>query len=165
MGDFSNLDFGGVKRSFGRREFGENSRGDSNRGGSSGHSFEGSSSGCCSGFGHSGRLYSEISAFPKIIRFFECKACKISETLMNEKTEEGKMSKCCFITIKSQVRENRIHRRGKCRKNGGIGTHIIQHTKGFFKANLQRTHIMLPSVEVKCVLIAVKAIKQKNSKN
>ncbi|MDR0418174.1 MAG: 50S ribosomal protein L28 [Puniceicoccales bacterium] len=69
------------------------------------------------------------------------------------------MSRVCFITGKSQVKGSRIRRRGQTRKSGGIGTHIIKRTRRVFKANLQRVRIVLPSGQVKRVLVCVKAIK------
>jgi large subunit ribosomal protein L28 len=71
----------------------------------------------------------------------------------------GVMSRICFITGKSQVKGSRIRRRGQTRKSGGIGTHIIKRTRRVFKANLQRVRIVLPSGQVKRVLVCVKAIK------
>jgi large subunit ribosomal protein L28 len=73
--------------------------------------------------------------------------------------EGEKMSKICFITGKSQVKGNRIRRRGQTKKSGGIGTHVIKRTRRVFKANLQRVRIVLPSGEVRRVLVCVKAIK------
>lgn len=69
------------------------------------------------------------------------------------------MSRVCFVTGKHQIKGNRIRRRGQTKKSGGIGTHIIKRTKRVFKPNLQRVRIVLPSGEVKRVLVCVKAIK------
>lgn len=69
------------------------------------------------------------------------------------------MSRICYVTAKGQVKGNRIRRRGQTKKSGGIGTHIIKRTKRVFKPNLQRVRIVLPSGEVKRVLVCVKAIK------
>lgn len=69
------------------------------------------------------------------------------------------MSRVCFVTGKSQVKGNRIRRRGQTKKSGGIGTHIIKRTKRVFKPNLQRVRIVLPNGQVKRVLVCVKAIK------
>ncbi len=69
------------------------------------------------------------------------------------------MSKVCFITGKSYVKGNRIRRRGLTKKSGGIGTHVIKRTKRLFRSNLQKVRIVLPSGQIKKVLVCVKAIK------
>jgi large subunit ribosomal protein L28 len=69
------------------------------------------------------------------------------------------MSRFCFITGKSQVKGSRIRRRGQTKKSGGIGTHVIKRTRRVFKPNLQKVRILLPSGEVRRVLVCVKVIK------
>jgi large subunit ribosomal protein L28 len=65
----------------------------------------------------------------------------------------------CFITGKGPVRGNRIRRRGQTKKSGGIGTHVVKRTRRLFRPNLQRIRIILPSGEIKRVLVSVKVIK------
>ncbi|MDR2735323.1 MAG: 50S ribosomal protein L28 [Puniceicoccales bacterium] len=69
------------------------------------------------------------------------------------------MARVCFITGKKPIRGSRIRRRGQTKKSGGIGTHVVKKTKRLFRPNLQKVRIVLPSREVKRVLVSVKAIK------
>ncbi|MDR1457904.1 MAG: 50S ribosomal protein L28 [Puniceicoccales bacterium] len=69
------------------------------------------------------------------------------------------MARVCFITGKGPISGNRIRRRGQTKKSGGIGTHVVKRTKRLFRPNLQRVRIVLPSGEVRRVLVSVKAIK------
>ncbi|MDR0351734.1 MAG: 50S ribosomal protein L28 [Puniceicoccales bacterium] len=69
------------------------------------------------------------------------------------------MARICFITGKRPIKGNRIRRRGQTKKSGGIGTHVVKRTKRLFRPNLQRVRIVLPSGEIRRVLVSVKAIK------
>ena len=53
-----------------------------------------------------------------------------------------------------------IWRRGKPKKQGGIGTHITAITKRKFMPNLQRVKALLPNGEVRYIRVAAAAIKK-----
>ncbi len=53
-----------------------------------------------------------------------------------------------------------IHRSGKAKKSGGIGTHITAITKRKFMPNLQRVRAILPSGEVRYIRVSASAIKK-----
>jgi large subunit ribosomal protein L28 len=69
------------------------------------------------------------------------------------------MARICQITGKRPTRGSIIHRKGQTKKSGGIGTHVTKVTKRTFRPNLQRVRVLLPSGQVKRMLVAVKAIK------
>lgn len=69
------------------------------------------------------------------------------------------MSRICQITGKAPTRGSIIHRKGQSKKSGGIGTHVTKVTKRKFRPNLQRVRVVLPSGQVKRMLVSVKAIK------
>lgn len=69
------------------------------------------------------------------------------------------MSRICAITGKRPTKGRVIHRKGQTKKSGGIGTHVTKTTKRVFRPNLQRVRVVLPSGQVKRMLVSVKAIK------
>lgn len=69
------------------------------------------------------------------------------------------MARICKITGKRPVKGSIIHRKGQSKKSGGIGTHVTAKTRRWFKPNLQKVKVRLPSGQVKRILVAVKAIK------
>ena len=69
------------------------------------------------------------------------------------------MSRICQITGKGPTKGSIIHRKGQSKKSGGIGTHITKVTKRKFRPNLQRVRVLLPSGQVKRMLVCAKAIK------
>jgi large subunit ribosomal protein L28 len=69
------------------------------------------------------------------------------------------MSRICQITGKRPTKGSIIHRKGQSKKSGGIGTHVTKVTKRKFRPNLQRVRVVLPSGQVKRMLVCVKAIK------
>jgi large subunit ribosomal protein L28 len=69
------------------------------------------------------------------------------------------MARICQITGKRPTRGSIIHRKGQSKKSGGIGTHVTKVTKRTFRPNLQRVRVVLPSGQVKRMLVSVKAIK------
>jgi large subunit ribosomal protein L28 len=69
------------------------------------------------------------------------------------------MARICAVTGKRPVRGGIIHRRGKSKKSGGIGTHVVKVTKRKFRPNVQRVRVLLPSGQVKRLWVCVKAIK------
>ncbi|RME68400.1 MAG: 50S ribosomal protein L28 [Verrucomicrobia bacterium] len=69
------------------------------------------------------------------------------------------MARICQITGKRPVRGRIIHRKGKSKKSGGIGTHVTKTTKRTFRPNLQRIRVRRPNGSTKRMLVSVKAIK------
>ncbi|MDR1456578.1 MAG: 50S ribosomal protein L28 [Puniceicoccales bacterium] len=69
------------------------------------------------------------------------------------------MARICVITGKRPIRGGIIHRRGKSKKSGGIGTHVVKVTKRKFRPNVQHVRMALPSGQVKRQWVCVKAIK------
>jgi large subunit ribosomal protein L28 len=69
------------------------------------------------------------------------------------------MARICAITGKRPVRGGIIHRRGKSKKSGGIGTHVVKVTKRRFRPNVQRVRVVLANGQVKRQWVCVKAIK------
>jgi len=69
------------------------------------------------------------------------------------------MARICQITGKRPTKGSIIHRKGQSKKSGGIGTHVTKVTKRKFRPNLQRIRVVLPSGQVKRMLVSVKAIK------
>lgn len=69
------------------------------------------------------------------------------------------MARICKITGKRPIKGSIIHRKGQSKKSGGIGTHVTAKTRRWFKPNLQKVKVRLPSGQVKRILVAVKAIK------
>jgi large subunit ribosomal protein L28 len=69
------------------------------------------------------------------------------------------MARICAITGKRPYRGRRIHRKGQPKKSGGIGTHVTKVVKRWFKPNIQRVRVRLPSGQVKRLWVSVKAIK------
>lgn len=70
------------------------------------------------------------------------------------------MARICPLTGKHPARGSIIWRSGKAKKQGGIGTHVTATTKRWFRPNLQRVRVVLPSGEVKHIRVAVSAIKK-----
>ena len=69
------------------------------------------------------------------------------------------MARICQLTGKRPTKGNIIWRRGKAKKEGGIGTHITGVTKRKFIPNLQRVKAVIDG-EVKYIRVTAKAIKQ-----
>jgi large subunit ribosomal protein L28 len=69
------------------------------------------------------------------------------------------MARICQITGVGPVKGSIIHRKGQSKKSGGIGTHVTKITKRKFRPNLQRIRVVLPSGQIKRMLVSVKAIK------
>ncbi len=69
------------------------------------------------------------------------------------------MSRICQLTGKRPRKGNHIWRRGKAKKEGGIGTHITGVTRRRFFPNLQRVRVIVDG-EIKHVRVAAKAIKK-----
>jgi large subunit ribosomal protein L28 len=69
------------------------------------------------------------------------------------------MARICAITGKRPHVGSIIHRKGQSKKSGGIGTHVTAITRRWFKPNLQKIKVRLPSGQVKRMLVSTKAIK------
>ncbi|OHE73195.1 MAG: 50S ribosomal protein L28 [Verrucomicrobia bacterium GWC2_42_7] len=69
------------------------------------------------------------------------------------------MSRICAVTGKRPTAGRIINRKGQSKKSGGIGTHITKVTKRWFRPNLQRIRVKLPSGQIKKMWVSVKAIK------
>ena len=69
------------------------------------------------------------------------------------------MAQICSVTGKRPSRGSIIHRKGQSKKSGGIGTHVTAITKRWFKPNLQKVKVRLPSGQVKRILVCAKVIK------
>ena len=69
------------------------------------------------------------------------------------------MARICAITGKRPSIGSIIHRKGQSKKSGGIGTHVTARTRRWIKPNLQKIRVVLPSGQVKRILVSVKAIK------
>lgn len=70
------------------------------------------------------------------------------------------MARICELTGKGPRKGSKIHRSGKAKKLGGIGTHVTAVTKRRFLPNIQRVKAQLPSGEVRYVRVAASAIKK-----
>jgi large subunit ribosomal protein L28 len=70
------------------------------------------------------------------------------------------MARKCPILGIGSIKGHRIHRSGKAKKKGGIGTHVTAMTKRRFFPNLQRVKVLLPSGEVRYMRVSTKAIKK-----
>jgi len=70
------------------------------------------------------------------------------------------MARICELTGKRPMKGSIIWRSGKPKKQGGIGTHITAITKRRFFPNLQRVRALLPSGEVRYILVAASALKR-----
>ena len=68
------------------------------------------------------------------------------------------MSRVCYICNKGTTAGRSIKRRGKAKKEGGIGRNITGVTKRTFKPNLQRVKIE-ENGQNKRVLVCAKCIK------
>jgi len=69
------------------------------------------------------------------------------------------MARRCPITGKAPIRGNRITRRGKPKKQGGIGTHITGVNKRWFYPNLQRVKAVVNG-RVKYIRVSTRALKK-----
>lgn len=69
------------------------------------------------------------------------------------------MARICKLTGRRPSKGSRILRRGKPKKEGGIGTHITAVTKRRFFPNLQRVKV-IENGEVRYVRVSAKAIKK-----
>lgn len=69
------------------------------------------------------------------------------------------MSRICELTGKRPRKGNHIWRRGKAKKEGGIGTHITGVTRRRFLPNLQRVKVIIDG-EVRHIRVTAKAIKK-----
>jgi large subunit ribosomal protein L28 len=70
------------------------------------------------------------------------------------------MARICELTGKRPMKGSIIWRSGKPKKQGGIGTHITAITKRRFFPNLQRVRALLPSGEVRYILVSASALKR-----
>ncbi|MDZ4742187.1 MAG: 50S ribosomal protein L28 [Verrucomicrobiota bacterium] len=73
------------------------------------------------------------------------------------------MSRTCSITGKKPTLGNRINRRGKPKKEGGIGTHVTSMTRRWFRPNLKEKRIYVPELKrfIK-IKLSVRALKTIN---
>lgn len=69
------------------------------------------------------------------------------------------MARICPLTGKRPIKGSHIRRRGKAKKQGGIGTHVTAVTKRRFFPNLQRVKVVVDG-EVKYMRVAASAIKK-----
>ena len=69
------------------------------------------------------------------------------------------MARICPLTGKRPIKGSHIRRRGKAKKQGGIGTHVTAVTKRRFFPNLQRVKVEIDG-EVKYIRVATSAIKK-----
>jgi len=74
-------------------------------------------------------------------------------------TGEIAMSRICELTGKRPIKGNIIWRRGKPKKQGGIGTHVTAITKRRFLPNLQRVKAVING-QVRYVRVSTRAIKK-----
>ena len=70
------------------------------------------------------------------------------------------MARVCKITGKRPFVGGSISRRGKAKKDGGIGRHVTKVNKRIFAPNLQRVKIIDENGTVKYVRVAASAIKK-----
>ncbi len=59
------------------------------------------------------------------------------------------MAKECFVTGKSSIVINSVQRRGKARKDGGVGRKTTGITKTRKYANLQKKTVLVDGVKMK----------------
>lgn len=57
------------------------------------------------------------------------------------------MSRICAVTGVKPVRGSNIHRSGKAKKKGGIGTHVTKATPRLFVPNLKEKKIWVPELK------------------
>jgi len=69
------------------------------------------------------------------------------------------MSRVCELTGKKPIKGNIVWRRGKPKKQGGIGTHVTARTKRRFFPNLQRVKALVDG-QVKYIRVCTRAIKK-----
>lgn len=69
------------------------------------------------------------------------------------------MSRICELTGKGPIKGNIVWRRGKPKKQGGIGTHVTAYTKRRFFPNLQRVKALVNG-EVRYIRVCTRAIKK-----
>ncbi len=69
------------------------------------------------------------------------------------------MSRVCELTGKKPMKGNIVWRRGKPKKQGGIGTHVTARTKRRFFPNLQRVKALVDG-QVKYIRVCTRAIKK-----
>lgn len=69
------------------------------------------------------------------------------------------MSRICELTGKRPIKGNIIWRRGKPKKQGGIGTHVTAVTKRRFLPNLQRVKAVING-QVRYVRVSTRALKK-----
>ena len=68
------------------------------------------------------------------------------------------MSRKCIICSKGTVRGNTLARRGKAKREGGVGIKTTATTKRDFQPNLQKRKTMVDG-KVKRVLVCAKCLK------
>ncbi len=68
------------------------------------------------------------------------------------------MSRKCYYCDKMTVMGNSISRRGKAKREGGVGKKTTGVSRREFRPNLQRRHLMIDG-KTKAVLVCVKCIK------
>jgi len=68
------------------------------------------------------------------------------------------MSRKCRFTGKKTTTGNRIKRRGKAKKHGGVGRKVTGITKRKFKPSIQKVRAVVDG-EVKRIKVSAKAIK------
>lgn len=77
------------------------------------------------------------------------------------------MSRVCQVTGKKPCLGTTIHRRGKKKKVGGIGTHVTANTPRVFMPNLKEKRIYVPElkrhVKVKLSARAIKTISKRGA--
>ncbi|MDX2226720.1 MAG: 50S ribosomal protein L28 [Verrucomicrobiae bacterium] len=75
------------------------------------------------------------------------------------------MSRTCEVTGSKPVLGNVIHRRGKPKKQGGIGTHVTAINRRTFFPNLKTKRIFVPELKrTVTVKLSVRALKTINKK-
>ncbi|MCM8819293.1 MAG: 50S ribosomal protein L28 [Candidatus Omnitrophica bacterium] len=69
------------------------------------------------------------------------------------------MSRKCQICGKRAIRGNSIIRRGKAKKEGGVGKKITGISKRLFKPNLHRRKVLIDG-KIQKILVCTKCIKK-----
>jgi large subunit ribosomal protein L28 len=68
------------------------------------------------------------------------------------------MARICKLTGLRPIRGNRIHRSGKSKRSGGIGTHVTAITKRWFYPNIKRVRAVINGRVVR-IRVSTRAIK------
>ncbi|MCM8787009.1 MAG: 50S ribosomal protein L28 [Candidatus Omnitrophica bacterium] len=69
------------------------------------------------------------------------------------------MSRKCQICGKKAISGNRVTRRGKAKKEGGVGKKITGISRRIFKPNLHKRKVLIDG-KIKKILVCAKCIKK-----